>query len=72
MTEREGITAALMVFADATDVVELQLLLPSHQFAALEAEAVRLELTIAALLRRAIGDFLQPPPTTAVAGEMAD
>jgi hypothetical protein len=45
--------------APATDVIELQLLLPSHQFAALEAAAVRSELTVAALLRRVIGDALR-------------
>ena len=46
----------------ATDEVELHLLLPAGQFSALEAAALRPELTVGELLRRTSGEFLRPPP----------
>jgi CheY-like chemotaxis protein len=42
-------------------VVELQLLLPAGQLTTLEAMAARSQLTVGALLRRTIGDFLRSP-----------
>lgn len=41
------------------DEVEIYLLLPMSQLAALEAVAARSERTVGALLRGIIGDFLQ-------------
>jgi hypothetical protein len=54
--------------APANDDVELLLLVPARQLAALERAAVRAELTVTALLRRAVGDFLRPAPTDGFAG----
>jgi hypothetical protein len=42
-----------------TDVIEIHLLLPSHQFSALEVAATRSDRSVAALLRGTIGDFLR-------------
>jgi len=53
------------------DVVELQLLLPAHQFSALEAVAAQLEMTVATLLRRAIADLLRPRSAAGFVGEVA-
>lgn len=50
----------LSAFPHAAEVVELHLLVPVCQFTALEAVAARSQLTVAALLRRTIGDFLRP------------
>ena len=60
-TPRSSATGYLASHAHATDMVELHLLLPAHQFSALEAAAARSGLTVAALLRRTVGDFLCPP-----------
>jgi hypothetical protein len=45
----------------AADVIEVHLLVPAQQAAALEAVAARLELTVGTLIRRAVSDFLQSP-----------
>jgi hypothetical protein len=45
--------------AVVNDEVELHLLLPSYQLSALEQAAARSVLTVPAVLRRAIGDFLR-------------
>jgi hypothetical protein len=69
MTRPEGIaTDGLSAFPHSAEVVELHLLLPVRQFTALEAVAARSQLTVATLLRRAIGDFLRLP-TEAHAGD---
>lgn len=52
----------------AAEVVELRLALPVDHVRALEAAAGRLEQTVGALVRRAVGDFLQPPATTGFVG----
>jgi hypothetical protein len=49
------------MFPPAGDVVELMLLLPSNQFAALEVVAGRLNLSVGQLLRRTLSDFLLHP-----------
>jgi len=66
MTSHQGTATVYPAsHADTTDLVELHLLLPAYQFSALEEVADRSELTVAALLRRTIGDFLGQPPATA-------
>lgn len=55
----------------ATDVVELHLLLPANQVSALEAAAVRLELSVAALVRLAVSRFLRSPAALGCVGEVA-
>jgi hypothetical protein len=49
--------------APANDDVELLLLVPARQLAALERAAVRAKLTVTALLRRTVGNFLQSAAT---------
>ena len=69
MTE-QGMTPAdrLVAPLHAADVVELHLLLPLNQVSALEAAAVRLELSVDALVRSAVGDFLRSPFVGEVTG----
>lgn len=55
----------------AAEVVELQLLLSAEQVSALEAAAVRLQLTVGALIRRAVQDLLQSPAVVGFVGEVA-
>jgi hypothetical protein len=54
-----------------SDEVELHLLLPARQLAALRATADRLELTVAGFLRGIIGSFLQSPAVERFIGEEA-
>lgn len=65
------LTDPLVPSAHATDMVELHLLLPASQVSALEAVAVRLELSVVALVRLAVGDFLQSPTALGFVGEVA-
>lgn len=71
MTEQVKFPADDTAVSQATDVIELRLLLPSNQVSALEAAAVRLELSVAALVRCAISDFLQSPAAIGFVGEVA-
>jgi hypothetical protein len=71
MTEQGKSSIDRPAVTQETDVVELRLLLPSYQVSALEAAAVRLELSVAALVRLAISDFLQSPMTIGFVGEVA-
>jgi hypothetical protein len=64
-------TDRLVPPSHATDVVELHLLLPANQFSALEAVAVRLELSVDALVRLAVGRYLQSPAAFGFVGEVA-
>ena len=57
--------------APANDDVELLLLVPARQLAALERAAARLELTVTTLLRRTVGDFLQSAAAFGFAGAAA-
>jgi hypothetical protein len=57
-------------YEHTADVVELRLLLPARQAAALEAEAGRLDVTVAALVGRAIDDFLRAPGVVGFVGEV--
>ena len=72
MTE-QGMAPAdrLVALSHAADVVELHLLLPSDQVSALEAAAVRLELSVDALVRSAVGDFLRSPAALGFVGDVA-
>jgi two-component system, OmpR family, response regulator len=70
MTQQD-LNDRLVAPSQATDVVELHLLLPSNQFSALEATAVRLELSVAALVRGAVRDFLRSPAAIGLVGEVA-
>ncbi len=49
--------------SSVTDNVELQLLLPTRQFAALEGMAVRTHQTVPVILQRMINDFLRSAPS---------
>lgn len=71
MTEQGKSSIDRPAVTQETDVVELRLLLPSKQVAALEAAAVRLELSVTALVRLAISDFLQSPKVIGFVGEIA-
>jgi hypothetical protein len=53
-------------------MVELHLLLPANQVSALEAAAVRLELSLAAPVRLAVSRFLRSPAALGFVGEVAD
>lgn len=70
MTEQGTMAPDGPAASHATDVVELRLLLPSNQVSALEAAAVRLELSVAALVRLAINSFLQSPAAVEFVGEV--
>lgn len=69
MPEQGTISPGGPMPSHATDVVELRLLLPSNQVSALEAAAVRLELSVAALVRLAVSGFLESPAVVGFAGE---
>ena len=71
MTPPETGSTEPLVFARGVDVVELHLLIQKDQFAALEAVATRAQLTVAALIRRTMGDFLRPPAAPGFVGEVA-
>lgn len=71
MTEQGKTPTDHPAVSQATDVVELRLLLPSNQVSALEAAAGRLELSVTALVRLAISDFLQSPAVIGFVGEVA-
>ena len=69
-TGQQGIAAGCPTApTHATDVVELRLLLPVHQFDALEETAHRSKSTVAVLLRRLVSDYLRSP--SAVNGSAA-
>jgi hypothetical protein len=61
----------LVPSSHATDVVEMCVLLPLNQVWALETAAVRLELSVAALIRLAVSRFLQSPAALGFVGEVA-
>lgn len=71
MTEQGKIPTDHPAVSQGTEVVELRLLLPANQASALEAAAGRLELSVAALVRCAISDFLQSPAAVGFVGEVA-
>ena len=56
--------------ARENEVVEIDLLLPANQASALEVAAVRAGLSVAALVRRVVSDFLQST-AGGFAGEVA-
>jgi hypothetical protein len=68
MMPRGVIPASGPAAPPAGDVVEVHLLVPLHQVAALEAAGARLELTVGALIRRSVSDFLQSPADPAFEG----
>ena len=71
MTEQRQIPPGGPAASHATDVVELRLLLPANQVSALEEAAVRLERSVAALVRLAVSDFLRSPVGVGFVGEVA-
>jgi hypothetical protein len=71
MPEQGKIPTDRLPPSHATDMVELRLLLPSNQVSALGAAAVRLELSVDALIRSAVGRFLQSPAALGFVGEVA-
>jgi hypothetical protein len=71
MTVREMILTDAPHLTRAADVVELHLLVPSDHITALEAAATRSHLTVAALVRRVLGDFLLSPAAVGFVGEVA-
>jgi hypothetical protein len=57
--------------ARENDMVEIDLLLPANQVSALEVAAVRAGLSVAALVRRVVSDFLQSTAAGGFVGEVA-